>query len=527
MVRQFPVYEICDRAADFLRRLRGWRRMGVACIAGVLSALAFAPFGIFPLLLLSLAILVLLLDSARTTAHPVWASAFTGWAYGFGQFAAGLYWVAYAFLVDPLQHAWQIPFVALLFPGGLALFIACACALSSAFWRGGWPRVCAFTVAYAFAEWLRGNILTGFPWNLPGYGWGASLAILQSVALFGVYGLSLLTILLGASLALFCGPKRAPIVPVVLSLVFMGLWLGGMVRLSFSPTQYVPGVRLRIVQPNVAEADKYRPNLRTRHWQELIDLSRVQHGAPPTHIIWPEAAPPFVLARAPQALSDVAALTAKGAVLLTGAARVEPSSGEKPVFYNSFYIFGRDAQLLATYDKFHLVPFGEYVPFPHTLHAFGIDKLVDQPGSFAGGDGPHTYTIPGAPPVGPLICYEVLFPGEVAANPRPGWFVNVTDDSWFGPASSTGPYQHFLTARIRAIEEGIPIVRAANTGISAVIDPLGRVILELGINRAGVLDTLLPQAVSPTPFGQVHEMLFWAMLFGCMAVALTATFRRS
>ena len=161
------------------------------------------------------------------------------------------------------------------------------------------------------------------------------------------------------------------------------------------------------------------------------------------------------------------------------------------------------------------------------MHALGIDKLVNQPGSFAAGDGPHTYTIPGAPPVGPLICYEVLFPGEVAANPRPGWFVNVTDDSWFGPASSTGPYQHFLTARVRAIEEGIPIVRAANTGISAVIDPLGRVILELGINRAGVLDTLLPEAVSPTLFGQVHEMLFWAMLFGCMAAVLTATFRRS
>jgi apolipoprotein N-acyltransferase len=527
MVRQFPVYEACDRAADFLRRLQGWRRMGVACMSGALSALAFAPFGIFPLLLLSLAILALLLDGARTTAHPVWISACTGWAYGFGQFAAGLYWVAYAFLVDPLQHAWQIPLVALLFPGGLGLFIASACAVSALFWRAGWSRVFALTAAYIFAEWLRGNILTGFPWNLPGYGWGASLAVLQSVAVFGVYGLSLLTILWGASLALFCGPKRAPAVPIVLSLLFVGIWFGGVVRLSSSPTQFVPGVRLRIVQPNVAEADKYRPNLRARHWQELIDLSRVKHGAPPTHIIWPEAAPPFLLARAPEALSDVTALTAKGTVLLTGAARAEPSSGEKPIFHNSFYIFGRDAQLLAIYDKFHLVPFGEYVPFPQTLHALGIDKLVNQPGSFAGGDGPHTYTIPGAPPVGPLICYEVLFSGEVAANPRPGWFVNVTDDSWFGPASSTGPYQHFLTARVRAIEEGIPIVRAANTGISAVIDPLGRVILELGINRAGVLDTLLPEAVSPTPFGQVHEMLFWAMLFGCMAAVLTATFRRS
>jgi apolipoprotein N-acyltransferase len=288
----------------------------------------------------------------------------------------------------------------------------------------------------------------------------------------------------------------------------------------------VPNVRLRIVQPNVAQADKYRIDLRARHWQELIDLSRIQHGAPPTHIIWPEAAPPFLLARSPRALSDIAALTANGTVLMTGAARVESRDNERPIFHNSFYVFGHGARLLATYDKFHLVPFGEYVPFPEILHVLGIDKLVNQPGSFTGGDGPHTYTIPGAPPLGPLICYEVLFPGELTANPRPGWFVNVTDDSWFGPASSTGPYQHFLVARTRAIEEGIPVVRAANTGISAVVDPLGRVVAELSIGRTGILDSPLPKAISPTPFSEIYSLLFWAMLLICAAIAFTATFRR-
>ncbi|HEX3654048.1 MAG TPA: apolipoprotein N-acyltransferase [Rhizomicrobium sp.] len=518
--------DACDRAADFLRRLQGWRRMTAVCIAGALSALSFAPFGIFPLLLLSFGVLVLLLDGAQASAHPIRASAFTGWAYGFGQFAAGLYWVAYAFLVDPLQHAWQIPFVALLFPGGLALFIAFACGLAAPFWRNGWVRVFAFTAAYAFAEWLRGHVLTGFPWNLPGYGWGTSLAVMQSAAIFGVYGLSLLTILFGASLALFCGPSRAPLVPVLLALVFASMWIGGTARLSSSSTQYVPNVRLRIVQPNVAQADKYRIDLRARHWQELIDLSRIQHGAPPTHIIWPEAAPPFLLARSPRALSDIAALTANGTVLTTGAARVESRDNERPIFHNSFYVFGRGARLLATYDKFHLVPFGEYVPFPEILHVLGIDKLVNQPGSFTGGDGPHTYTIPGAPPLGPLICYEILFPREVTANPRPGWFVNVTDDSWFGPASSTGPYQHLLVARTRAIEEGIPVVRVANTGISAIIDPLGRVVAELSIGRTGILDSPLPKAISPTPFSQIHGLLFWTMLLICAAIAFIATFRR-
>jgi apolipoprotein N-acyltransferase len=519
-------FEACDRIADFLRRLQGWRRLAAGCIAGALSALSFAPFGIFPLLLFSFAVLVLLLDGAQVSSHPIRASAFTGWAYGFGQFAAGLYWVAYAFLVDPLQHAWQIPFVVLLFPGGLALFTAFACALAAPFWRSGWSRVFAFTAAYALAEWLRGHILTGFPWNLPGYGWGASLAVMQSAAILGVYGLSLLTILFGASLALFCGPKRAPIIPLVLALAFVSLWIGGTVRLASSPTQYVPGVRLRIVQPNVAQADKYRIDLRGRHWQELIDFSRMQHGAPPTHIIWPEAAPPFLLARSPHAVSDIAALTANGTILMTGAARVESRGDERPAVHNSFYIFGRGAQLLGTYDKFHLVPFGEYVPLPQTLHALGIDKLVNQPGSFAAGDGPHTYAVPGAPAVGPLICYEILFPGEVTANPRPGWFVNVTDDSWFGPASSTGPYQHLLVARMRAIEEGIPIVRAANTGISAIIDPFGRTVAKLEIGKTGIVDSSLPKAISATFFARMHDLLFWIMLSGCAVLAFAAAFRR-
>lgn len=505
----------CANTATLFRTRRGWQQVAVAFVSGALSALSFAPFGLFPLLLLSLAILVLLLDGARAGRHPIWRGALIGWAYGFGQFLAGLYWVAYAFLVDPSQHAWQIPFVAVLFPGGLALFIAFACALSAAFWRDGASRIFLFTAAYAFAEWLRGHILTGFPWNLPGYGWAASLPILQSVSVFGVYGLTLLTILFGASLVLLAEPGRARLVPLALAGLFAVFWAGGAMRLSSVAPHYVPRVRLRIVQPDVAQAEKYVSALRTRHWQELIDLSRVHHGPPPTHIIWPEAAPPFLLQRAPRALADVAALTAGNAVLMTGAARVERDSSGMPEVYNSFHIIARRGQILATYDKFHLVPFGEYVPFQQALHALGIDKLVNQAGDFEGGDGPHTFNVPGAPPAGPLICYEVLFPAQVTAAQRPGWFVNVTDDSWFGPESSTGPYQHFLAARVRAIEEGIPIVRAANTGISAVIDPLGRVAVQLPVSKAGIVDSQLPEALAPSLFSRLRHAIFWAMLLAC------------
>lgn len=519
-VRLDPIWHVFERSAEFVRDLRGWRQPALAFLSGVLSALSFAPFGIFPLLLLSFAALVLLLDGAHSAKHPIWRSALVGWSYGLGQFLAGLYWVAYAFLVDPLQHAWQIPFVALLFPGGLALFQAFACALAARFWREGASRIFLFTATYGLAEWLRGHILTGFPWNLPGYGWGDSLAVLQSVSLLGVYGLSLLTILFGASLALLADRRSTRIVPIALAFVFLAIWIGGAIRLGSTPVRYVTGVHLRIVQPDVAQADKYKRSLQAPHWQELIDLSRADQAPQPTHIIWPEAAPPFLLERVPQALGDIASLTTGNAVLMTGAARADVQSNGWPLFHNSFYIFGHRGRLLATYDKFHLVPFGEYVPFSDTLRALGIDKLVAQPGSFASGDGPHTYDVPGAPPVGPLICYEILFPGEVTAPRRPGWFVNVTDDSWFGPATSTGPYQHLLVARVRAIEEGLPVVRAANTGISAVIGPLGRVERQLGVNITGVIDAGLPQALPPTPFAKLHHLLFWLMWLSSAIVVI-------
>lgn len=500
-------------AGNWVRGLRGWRRLLLALIAGLASALAFPPFDLFPLLLLSFAALVLLLDGAQASAHPIRTGALVGWAYGFGQFAAGLYWVMYAFLVDPLQHAWQIPFVALLFPGGLALFLAAACAVSAWLWRPGAVRVCIFTICYVAAEWLRGHIFTGFPWNLPGYGWGASLAMLQSVSLFGIYGLTLVTVLLGASLAMFCETdRRATRLPLVLLLLFAALWAFGSVRLARSPASSVAGVHLRIVQPNVPQDQKYVAALRMAHWRELIALSREKTATEPNIIIWPEAAPPFLLAQSPTALDDIAILTGNRKTLVTGAVRAERDADGKLIVHNSIYIFGHGGALVATYDKFHLVPFGEYVPFPETLRALGIDRLVNQPGSFASGDGPHTYAIPGMPPFGTLICYEILFPGEaVDASRRPAWLINVTDDSWFGPASSSGPQQHLLVARARAIEQGVPVIRAANTGISAVIDSAGRVVAQLPVDQAGVVDSLLPVA-QPTVFARFGHSGFLLML---------------
>jgi apolipoprotein N-acyltransferase len=495
-------------AADFVRALRGWRRFLFAFAAGLLSVFAYAPFGFFPVMLLGFAVLALLIDGAQATRRRVWSAAFAGWSFGFGFFSGGLYWIAYAFLVDAVAHAWQIPFAIGLLSAGMALYAGTASAVSSALWRPGPARILVLAVCYAIGEWLRGHLLTGFPWNLPAYGWGASLGVMQANALFGAYGMSLLTVLFGASLAaLGDRHRRAWILPAATTVLFALFWIGGDIRLALSPTTYVADVRLRIVQPNIPQAEKYLPQYRVRNWRELMDLSVANNGPPPTHIIWPESAPPFLLSREPDALDDITVLTGQHAVLMTGAVRAQVA-GDHVDFFNSFFVFAHGGQLVASYDKFHLVPFGEYLPLGSIFNALGISKLVDTPGDFTPGDGPRTFVIPGAPPAGPLICYEILFPGAVTGQTRPGWLINVTDDSWFGPSSSTGPQQHLLTARVRAIEEGLPVIRAANTGVSAVIDANGRILAQLGSGEKGVLDSRLPQALYWTPYSRFADGMF-------------------
>ncbi len=503
------------RCGGWVRSLRGWPRVLLAFGAGLVSALAFAPFGIFPALLFASAVLVLLVDGAATAARPLRTSAFLGWVFGFGQFLAGLYWVGYAFTVDSPAHAWQIPFVAILLPGGLALFPALACAVAALVWRPGTGRIFLFASAYAACEWLRGHLLTGFPWNLAAYSWGAVPAIMQSAAAIGAYGLTLLTLLFGASFAGFAGgPRTAWRLPVALVMLFALLWTGGELRLALAPRVDVPRVRLRLVQPNIPQAEKFLPQLRLRNWRRLIDLSHAPARQPPTIVVWPEAAPPFLLTREPAALAEVAALTPDSRLLMSGTVRVAATADSGFHYFNSFDIFSHDARLIWVFDKFHLVPFGEYLPLPGLLHALGITKLVNMPDGFDHGPGPRTFDVPGAPPVDPLICYEIAFPGAVVGRVRPGWIVNVTDDSWFGP--STGPYQHLLMARMRAIEEGLPVVRDANTGISAVIDPLGRVDRSLGLGKTGFLDSALPRALPSTPYARLGNIGFALLLAVCL-----------
>jgi apolipoprotein N-acyltransferase len=495
------------KAGTWISGLTGWRALLFAFGAGAVSAFAFAPVECFPALLLGYAVLVLLLDGARATPKPVRRAFGLGWAFYFGQFAIGWHWLVYPFLIYPDVNLWQLPFASLL-PAGVALFGALACAVAMVFWRAGPARVFVFAILMALSEWLRGHLFTGFPWNLSGYGWGASLAMLQSASLMGAYGLSFLTILLGGSLAELA--YRRWHVPLLLAALFAGLWGYGVYRLASTPVGDVAGVAVRLVQPDIPQAEKYVRALIPRNWQRLWDLSvaPARNGKMPTHIVWPEAATGFAVARVPAALNQIALLTGRGQSLITGSDRVLRSE-DHIIAYNSLYLFSPGRTQV--YDKFHLVPFGEYVPFASLLGRIGINQLTVGSG-FSSGDHPHVLSAGPAPPVTPLICYEVIFPHDVVdrTEPRPGWLVNITDDSWFGPWA--GPRQHFLIARVRAIEEGLPIARAANTGISAMIDPLGRVRTKSALNTMGVIDTALPKAIAAPLYSRIGDLVFWLFL---------------
>ncbi len=489
----------------------GWRRAGIAFLAGAASALAVAPFDAWPVLFLTFPVLVWLVDgSAAGRFSGAWNAAIAGWCFGFGYFVAGLYWIGYAFLVDAKTFGWLLPIAVTGLPAYLALYTGLGLAVARLMWVRGPVRLLALAVALTAAEWLRGHLLTGFPWNTFGYALTEPLALAQSVSLIGVWGMTFLAVAIFATPAVVTDdpadtphPYRAPVVALVLLAAMLGY---GVARLATHPTDYVANVKLRIMQPNVQQDKRFNyaaKNEIMAHYLKLSDRatgpqSNGVHDA--TVLIWPEAAFPFFLTREPDALAQIAALIKPHTELITGAVRAAESSTPGHVrAYNSVYVIDPDGSIRGIYDKVHLVPFGEYLPFERLMEKLGLQNLTKQVGGFLAGDRRRAMQVPGAPKMMPLICYEAIFPGAaVPRGERPGWIVNVTNDGWFG--NSTGPYQHFQQARVTAIAEGLPLVRAANTGISAVIDPLGRIIRALPLGVDGVLDARLPRPLPPTTF---------------------------
>ncbi|MDA1323236.1 MAG: apolipoprotein N-acyltransferase [Proteobacteria bacterium] len=499
-----------SKLAKKVGSLAGWRRAGAAFLAGGLAAAALPPVYILPALLISFPIFLWLIQASAS-----WKQAFgDGWWFGFGHFIAGLYWIGFSLLVDAARFAWLYPFAVLCIPAVLALYtglVAVLVRLASA----GVARVVALAAVWTLIEGARGLLFTGFPWNSIGLVWTVSDATMQFAAMGGMYGLSFLTVLVAASPGVLVNDRGGSRMMLpALSLIFVGLlWAGGAVRLAYAETGVVPGVFLRIVQPNIAQALKWHPDYRDKHLATFLRLSSAPAERAVTHIIWPETAVPFIVASDTARRRVMASIIRNDGLLLTGAVRTTPRGTQSFRIWNSFHAINNKAEIVATYDKFHLVPFGEYVPFRRWL---GITKLTAGRTDFSAGPGPKTLKLSGLPPFSPLICYEVVFPDRITeSNSSARWLLNVTNDAWFG--ASSGPYQHFAMARLRSVEQGLPLVRAANTGISGTTDAYGRIIGRIGLNEQGVVDTGLPLGlVGPTlfsRFGSWPIFLFAALSF--------------
>jgi apolipoprotein N-acyltransferase len=507
--------------ATFLAGLRGARRAIAAVILGALSVLAFAPIHAWPILFLTFGALVWMLDGCHVEhahrAQRLKAAAFVGFCFGFGYFLAGLYWIAEAFLVEPWRHGWLLPFVMTALPGGMALWFAAATAFAMRIWVPGPGRAFALAIAFFLAEFARGHVLTGLPWNLVGYGLLGSLPLMQLASLFGVYALSLLAVLLFAAPATIFAPSqsglargRGTFALAGLLLVLLVVGYGWGERRLDSAGMDSTGLRVRVVQANIDQAEKWRPENSAEIFTDYLDLTKSGGASGLDRInivVWPETAVPFLLADEPDALTAIADVLPAGTTLLVGSARLVQERDADGLLilnrvYNSVLVIDGEGRVTGSYDKIHLVPLGEYLPFQDLLESLGMMQLTGVRGGFSVGQGPRRLlTVPGAPPATPLICYEIIFPHAITGTgTESGWLLNLTNDAWFG--SSAGPYQHFHQAQVRAVEQGLPLVRAANTGISAVIDSFGRVRAEIGLGEKGVIDADLPKVGPRTLFSQ-------------------------
>ncbi len=539
--------------------------------AGALCALALPPLHLLPVLFIGFGVLVWRLDRTIRLRSAL----ATGWLFGAGYFSAGLYWLGLPVVIDvpddvtrdllliaglmgaplsalflgvigarftggswigscagvalaiavwvaisvavlPGRFTWMIPFNVFGLGGLLASTIALATALA---WRlapsGGLRQIIFLAAAWAAFEWVRGVALSGFPWNLVATVWAEFPGTAQSVAWWGPFGLSLISVLLASLPTIFLlkhrGDRTTRVYAGGLAVVLVVI-LGAGHLLMPADVDPVPNVKLRIVQGSVAQILKWKRHARARILVRYGELTLSKESGSITHVIWPETALPYRLQTQYKSLRlhgsarrFFLSVIPRNGVLITGANRdVGPDT------WNSVHVVADDGRVIGTYDKHHLVPFGEYVPARSFLSRIGVAKIAHGRGDYAFGSGPRSLIVPGAPMASPLICYEAIFPAEAVGRPRPGWLLNVTNDAWFG--NSAGPYQHFASARLRSIEQGLPMVRAANTGISAVVDPYGRIKAYLPLGTRGILDSTLPQARTTTLYSRIGNLSFIALL---------------
>jgi apolipoprotein N-acyltransferase len=513
-------------------RVRSWTRLRAivaAFGAGAFATLALPPVHALPILWASVPLLLWLLDAAPSGRAAFWR----GWAFGFGFFLFGLYWIAFALAVDWARFWWMTPFVAAGLPAFLAVFTGIVGWAYRRLRFTGVARVLGFAVLWSLiAEWLRGWVLTGFPWNLLGYGWTGFLPVLQGVSQFGIYALSFMTVLAAAAPAALDAPpgeRRASVgLFAALLALFTALGFWGANRMANSPTAHADAPVIRIVQPNIDQREKMQPGAARVNFQRLLLLARSPSdvGLQPNVIVLPETAVPFLLEEDEVAASILGGIAPPSGFVITGALRRSQEPGTTAGdwrYWNSLQAIDASGRVHATFDKFHLVPFGEYTPLRGILP---VEPIAVGAMDFSRGPGPRSLRLPGLPAFGATICYEAIFPGAVTdPNDRPSWIVNVTNDGWYG--NTAGPHQHFAMAQTRAVEEGLPLVRAANTGISGVIDAAGRIVAERGLGEEGVVDAVLPPPFEQkTNYQRFGELVFFGMIGMITAVLTMMKLRR-
>lgn len=482
--------------------------LGLAALTGALVGTGQAPLSFWWLALPALCWLMWQISAEAGLRGALWR----GWLAGAGYFAATMFWIIEPFLIDVPRHGWMAPFALVFMALGMALFWAGAAGLAVAL--GGASRrrrILALAVALPLGALLRGSLFTGFPWALIGHIW-IGTPVMQLAAYVGPVGLTFFTTLLAAlPLVIRQGPVRVGGVLVSLILLGGAMWVG-LWRLDHPAPDPATPIQVRLLQPNASQRLKWNSELAEMFFRRQLDLTAAPGMPPPDLIVWPETAVPWLLDRAAPALEAMAA-AAGGTPIATGIQR-----RDGPRYYNSLAVLGPSGQVDALYDKHHLVPFGEYVPYGDVLSRFGLRGFAAREGAgYSPGPGPRLIDLGPLGNVLPLICYEAVFPQDLRTPDRADWILQITNDGWFGNIS--GPYQHLAQARLRAVEQGLPLLRSANTGITAVIDAQGRILQSLVLNTAGKIDAPVPGALPPPLYARSGDRPILALLL-LLALAL-------
>lgn len=517
--------------------LDGWKRIGFAWLAGAVASLGQVPLGLFPVLWICLPVLIALLDSAalgqsgRIAAKRMFA---TGWAFGFGFFLLTFFWLGAAFLVEAEKFAWAMPLAILVLPAGLALFWGAACAILARLWSDHWTRILWLALALSAAEWLRGILFTGLPWG----GFGSALAsngvTMQALALGGLDLMTLFALLLFLLPIIWISRWEVARAARHFSYAILTLFIAQLLYGSWIIYGAAPEVNsvaqaqtdqaaqkapvIRIIQPNIAQKEKWKLENRSWIFNRLLAMTSQTGPQAPKEdvdlVIWPESAIPFYLFEQPAALAAISRSLPAQSQLITGALRREVDQNGTERVYNSVYWLGKDGTIEGSYDKNHLVPFGEYLPFQSFLEALGLEQLTRLKGGFEEGQVRTIFETERFGSILPLICYEIAFSREVARfSHRPDWIVTVTNDAWFG--ETIGPVQHLHIARMRAVEFGLPVIRVANTGISAIIDSYGRIEAQIPLLSDGIIQHSLPVKRADTLYAMLGNSIFttiWTFL---------------